>query len=201
VKSAAFSSDGESIVSASANGTVRVWNASTGKQVHELKGHTSWVNSAAFSSDGKSIVSASLDNTVRVWNVSPGEPVHELKGHTDAVWSAAFSSDGKSIASASHDKTVRVWNASTGEQVRVYEGAEAEEHEAEASAQHRGVFGNASVSGERFCIVLTENALAASSSAGSTSDRESSDIVASYLSDRFDLQGSGMVVLRRHAAV
>jgi hypothetical protein len=46
---------------------------------------------------------------------------------------------------------------------------------------------------------LTENALAASSSVGTESDGESSDIIASYSSDRFALQG--MVVQRRHAAI
>ena len=115
--------------------------------------------------------------------------------------SAAFSSDGKSIVSAtdgSTDDTVRVWNASTGEQVRVYKDAEAVEHKAEASAQHRSIAGNASVRSVDKCIVLTENALAASSSVGTESDGESSDIIASYSSDRFALQG--MRVLRRHAA-
>ena len=71
-----------SIVSASGDKTVRVWNASTGEQVHELKGHTERMNSAAFSSDGEWIVSASDDKTVRVWNASTGEQVHDLKGHT-----------------------------------------------------------------------------------------------------------------------
>jgi WD40 repeat protein len=156
----------------------------TGEQVHELKGHTKTVNSAAFSSDGKSIVSASLDETVRVWNASTGEQVHELEGHTHWVYSAAFSSDGKSIVSASRDKTVRVWNASTGEQVRVYKDAEAKEHKAEAEAQHRSIVGNASVRRDDKIIVLTENALAASSSVGTASDGESSDIIASYSSDR-----------------
>jgi WD40 repeat protein len=168
VYSAAFSSDGKSIVSTSYDDTVRVWNASTGEQVHELKGHTGDVNSAAFSSDGKSIVSASYDKTVRVWNASTGEQVHELKGHTGDVMSAAFSSDGKSIVSASRDETVRVRNASTGEQVRVYKDAEG----AEAEAQHRSIVGNASVRSVDKFIVLTENALAASSSAGTASDGE-----------------------------
>jgi WD40 repeat protein len=50
VRLAAFSSDGKSIVSPSSDATVRVWNVSTEKQVHELKKHTHYVRSAAFSS-------------------------------------------------------------------------------------------------------------------------------------------------------
>jgi hypothetical protein len=114
------------------------------------------------------------------------------------VLSAAFSSDGEWIVSASGDDTVRLWNAGTGEQVRVYKGAEAEEHKAEAKAQHRSIVGNASVRSVDKFIVLMQNALAASSSAGTASDGESSDIIVSYSSDRFALQCMG--VLRRHAA-
>jgi tetratricopeptide (TPR) repeat protein len=119
-----FTNEDNWLVSASGDETVRVWNASTGQQVHELKGHADFVRSAAFSSDGEWIVSAFGDNTVRVWNASTGEKVHELKGHTGMVLSAAFSSDGKWIVSASNDKTVRVSNASTGEKVHELKGHE-----------------------------------------------------------------------------
>jgi hypothetical protein len=94
---------------------------------------------------------------------------------------------------------VRVCNASTGEQVRVYKGDEAKEHEPEAEAQQRSIVGNASVRSVDKFIVLTQNALAASSSVRTESDGESSDIIASYSSDRFALQC--MRVLRRHAAI
>jgi hypothetical protein len=68
------------------------------------------------------------------------------------------------------------------------------EHKDEASAQHQSIVGNASLRCIDQFIVLTENASAASSFVGMESDGESSDIIASYSSDRFALQG--MVVLR-----
>jgi WD40 repeat protein/serine/threonine protein kinase len=111
VLSAAFSPDGQRIVSSSKDNTVRVWNADGRGQPLVLRGHDNRVHSAAFSPDGRRIVSASHDKTVRVWNADGrGEPV-VLRGHDGAVWSAAFSPDGRRIVSASHDKTVRVWNA------------------------------------------------------------------------------------------
>ena len=45
-----------------------MWDLS-GKQLAELKGHTSYVINASFSRDGQHIVTASLDNTARVWRV------------------------------------------------------------------------------------------------------------------------------------
>ena len=49
-----------------------VWDALTGVEVKELKGHTGSVDSVAFSSDGAWIVSGSEDKSVRVWDVSTG---------------------------------------------------------------------------------------------------------------------------------
>jgi hypothetical protein len=70
VNSAAFSPDGQRIVTASRDNTARIWDAATGKGIAPLQGHTGAVNSAAFSPDGQRIVTASLDNTARIWDVS-----------------------------------------------------------------------------------------------------------------------------------
>jgi tricorn protease-like protein len=114
VLSAAFSPEGQKIVSASADKTVRVWSAATGDCEQTMTGHTSTVTSAAFSPDGLKIVSASYDRTVRVWDVASGNCEQTMTGHTGMVLSAAFSPDGLKIVSASYDKTVRVWGAASG---------------------------------------------------------------------------------------
>jgi WD40 repeat protein len=89
---------------------VRVWDASTGEELKELKGHTDWVRSVAFSPDGKHIVSGSGDNSVRVWDASTGDKLKELKGHTNQVTSVAFSPDGKHIVSGLYDNSTWVWD-------------------------------------------------------------------------------------------
>ena len=104
VNSVQFSPDGQKIVSASADKTVRVWCAVTGDLEQTLKGHSFVVNLAQFSPDGQKIVSASRDKTVRVWCAVTGDLEQMLEGHSSVVYSAQFSLDGQKIVSASNDK-------------------------------------------------------------------------------------------------
>jgi DNA-binding ferritin-like protein (Dps family) len=110
VNSAAFSSDGKGIVTASDDKTARVWEAETGKEVCALKEYRGGLG-VAFSPDGKRIVTASWPKTARVWEAETGKEVCVLRGHAEYVESAAFSPDGKSIVTASKDNTARVWEA------------------------------------------------------------------------------------------
>lgn len=122
VRCAKFSPDGNLIVSASSDKTVRVWDSKTGKCLKILKGHINTVFSVAFSPDGNKIASASSDNTIRVWNSKTGKCLKILKGHINTVLSAAFSPDGMCIISASDDNTIRIWNAKTGECIATLKG-------------------------------------------------------------------------------
>jgi predicted oxidoreductase (fatty acid repression mutant protein) len=112
VNSAAFSLDGQRIVTASYDDSARVWDAVTGKQIAALEGHTSRVNSAAFSPDGKRVVTASDDRTARIWDAVMGKQIAALEGHTGTIWEAAFSPDGKRVVTASDDRTARIWDVS-----------------------------------------------------------------------------------------
>jgi WD40 repeat protein len=70
LKSAQFSPDGRWVVTASDDGTARLWDAATGQPVGEPMKHEDAVESAQFSPDSRKIVTASADNTARLWDVS-----------------------------------------------------------------------------------------------------------------------------------
>ena len=78
VISANFSPDGTQVVSASIDGTVKLWQVSNGELIQSFEGHSHRVNSANFSPDGTQVVSASRDGTVKLWRVnrSNGKVVH-----------------------------------------------------------------------------------------------------------------------------
>jgi WD40 repeat protein/energy-coupling factor transporter ATP-binding protein EcfA2 len=119
---AAFSRDGNRIVTASGDKTARVWNAASGELLITLAGHLERVLKAAFSPDGDRIVTASEDRTARVWNAASGKLLVTLSGHSEAVLSAAFSPDSQHIVTTSLDRTVRVWDAASGKPLVTLEG-------------------------------------------------------------------------------
>jgi len=81
VTSAVFSSDGTRVVTASYDGTARLWDAASAKALATLQGLTVWVGSAAFSPDGTRVVTASDDNTARLCHA--GRP--HCYGHLGGV--------------------------------------------------------------------------------------------------------------------
>lgn len=120
VNSVCFSPDSVIIASGSDDGTVRLWDATTGRLVRELEGHGGQILSVRFSHDGKYLASSSDDWYVRIWDAATGEMVREL-GSRKPVTSVCFSPDGSSLVSGSSGKYAYLWDVTTGKMVREFE--------------------------------------------------------------------------------
>ena len=127
VHSAIFSPDGKMVVTASEDGTAKIWDAESGEELQTLAVQAVRVYSAAFSPDGKEVVTSSFmgsgnDNTVQVWDAKTGEALRRLEGETAAIDSAFFSPDGKRILTGGMRNTARIWDAELGKEVQALPG-------------------------------------------------------------------------------
>ena len=106
----AFSPSGEMIAVASYGSGVRVFHASTGKELQsqeleKIKGNLNTISSLAFSPDGKRLFTGANDRVVG-WNTQTWQKEYVVNLHRGSIDSVAFSPNGVEFATASFDKTV-----------------------------------------------------------------------------------------------
>jgi WD40 repeat protein len=93
-----------------------LWDASTGKHLYTLRGHSSLVRDAEYSPNGRRLVTVSDDHMGRVWDTRTGRLLRVLVGHFFPVSTGSFSPNGHWIVTASQF-TGGLWNAATGKLV------------------------------------------------------------------------------------
>jgi eukaryotic-like serine/threonine-protein kinase len=125
VQAIAVSPDGTRIAAADADGSARIIESETGKEVHAFRmaigiGEK---KSLEYSPDGKLLAGTGEDGTqIDIWDTQTNRRSARLAGHEGAVFSVAFSRDGRLLASASGDHTVRVWDLGAAKCVSVLTG-------------------------------------------------------------------------------
>jgi RNA polymerase sigma factor (sigma-70 family) len=125
-----FSPNGKTLAAYRWPHTIDLWDPTTGRLLHTLKGHTDIVWAVAFSADGKTLVSGSDDKTIRFWDVATGKQLRQIN-HKNGVGALALSSDGKFLATIDvfkkvqegggywpFDNRVRLWDVVTGKETR-----------------------------------------------------------------------------------
>ena len=116
VYSIAFSPDGKHVLTGSFDKSIKLWDATTGKEIKTYEGpnaHQQIVLTVAFSPDGRSFASGASDNQVKIWDATIGPPLRNFL-HAGSVLALAVSPDGTKAAGAGQDGIVGVWNVADG---------------------------------------------------------------------------------------
>lgn len=101
------------MISASHDGTLKVWDLEAGRVLATLAGHAGPVRACVVSPDGRTVISASDDRTLKRWDLDAGRVLATFDGHTHGVRACAVTPDDRTMVSASVDRTLRVWDLAT----------------------------------------------------------------------------------------
>lgn len=114
--SAAFSPDGTSVATLSCDGTLQVWDTTTGAEIARLSGPKETIACIALSPNGARLATGAWDGTAQIWDLASRAEIGRLYGHSDCVDSVAFSPDGARLATVSSDGTARIWDLTSGKE-------------------------------------------------------------------------------------
>jgi WD40 repeat protein len=98
------------LLSASEDGTLRIWDVETGECRIQFSGGGNWLICCAFSSDGQWVAGGGYDGNLFLWRrEEPSAPFRILEHGGAPVTAVAFSQDGRLLATGTQDGRVRLW--------------------------------------------------------------------------------------------
>ncbi len=107
-----FSPEGNRVVTAGADGYVRIWGLANGGLLEEFVCHNDHVCSVAFDNSGHKLVTGANSGNAFVMDTFNQKKI-SVKSHKQPIHSVAFIPDGLSFITVSYDRTARVWDTKT----------------------------------------------------------------------------------------
>lgn len=120
-----ISNNYKTIVSATWDGYLLVWDLISLKFTKYIKAHDAKIEKIAVKTSNERIVisgGGDLDNpdyALRIWNIESNVKIKTLNGHTGGIISILITLDNSQIISASKDGTIRIWDSETGQEIKI----------------------------------------------------------------------------------
>ena len=113
VTSLAFFPSGDSLVTTSDDGTIRIWDARTGKEIRRFEEDGDSMFSVAVSPDGKVLAYGGLDGKIYLRTLATGKLTNQVDTES-TIRCLAFSTDGKVLGSCGYQSPTCLWDTATG---------------------------------------------------------------------------------------
>ncbi|WFC98899.1 Transcription initiation factor TFIID subunit 5 [Malassezia yamatoensis] len=112
------------LLSASADGTARLWSLDTYSALVAYRGHNYPIWDVAWSPLGTYFATASADRTARLWSTERINPLRIYAGHLSDVDCLRFHPNSLYLATGSSDRACRLWDVQRGACVRLFVGSQ-----------------------------------------------------------------------------
>ncbi|MBD2112785.1 MULTISPECIES: serine/threonine-protein kinase [Cyanophyceae] len=100
--------DDQTLVSASADQNVLLWDMATKSQSAALEGHQGYVNTLRL--EGPQLWSADADKTILVWDLQQKAPIQRITGFETDIWRFAVQPNGQIITIGGTQPYIRLWS-------------------------------------------------------------------------------------------
>lgn len=128
VRSVDVSPLGTIAATGSVNGSITLWDVTTGQEFLTWQAHDDVLEDIDFSDDGSRIATASIDGSVSVWDTSTqaellrvGAPEDE-ENPFEPFQAVAISPDGTQVVGAGQDTSIYQWDIESGDLVTTFTG-------------------------------------------------------------------------------
>jgi WD40 repeat protein len=120
----AYIDEGKSLITASQDGTVRMWEADSGKEIRRYASPQfapNMISCAALSPDGERIAVGGQDGAISFYEIASGRHIRQVKGNpANGIAAVLFTADGKSVFAKSYDQAIRHWDIAEGKELRKF---------------------------------------------------------------------------------
>ena len=123
----AFSPDGRFLAASTEEGSVKIWDGPTLRELTVIRAHSLPVRGLAFSPDSRRLATASEgEEAIRLWDVATWQPLITLGRKGAAISQLAFTPDGNGIAAVNGQKQAEIlrWRVSSLAEIEAKEKQE-----------------------------------------------------------------------------